>query len=178
MNVSVGKRWEEFIDALVKSGRYASATEVMREGLRLVEEREAKFKSLRETIEASLAEDGETDRRSSARICEPIRNGRPRPVNAQADLSKASADLDDIFDYLAEHFATARAANSSTILAQSRKSPAARRRRTSEDNCCRGCAASFPSYLIFCLTKTRLVIVNVLHCGATRPPRSDGDPLQ
>ena len=30
MNVSVGKRWEEFIDALVKSGRYASATEVMR----------------------------------------------------------------------------------------------------------------------------------------------------
>ncbi len=59
MNVSVGKHWEEFIDALVKSGRYASATEVMREGLRLVEEREAKFKSLRETIEASLAEGGE-----------------------------------------------------------------------------------------------------------------------
>ncbi|MGC1863773.1 MAG: type II toxin-antitoxin system ParD family antitoxin [Methylocystis sp.] len=59
MNVSVGKRWEEFIDALVKSGRYASATEVMREGLRLVEEREAKFNSLRETIEASLAEGGE-----------------------------------------------------------------------------------------------------------------------
>ncbi len=59
MNVSVGKRWEEFIDALVKSGRYASATEVMREGLRLVEEREAKFQSLRETIEASLAEGGE-----------------------------------------------------------------------------------------------------------------------
>jgi antitoxin ParD1/3/4 len=59
MNVSVGKRWEEFIDALVRSGRYASATEVMREGLRLVEEREAKFNSLRETIEASLAEGGE-----------------------------------------------------------------------------------------------------------------------
>ncbi|MFY9628045.1 MAG: type II toxin-antitoxin system ParD family antitoxin [Methylocystis sp.] len=59
MNVSVGKRWEEFIDALVKSGRYASATEVMREGLRLVEEREAKLQSLRETIEASLAEGGE-----------------------------------------------------------------------------------------------------------------------
>jgi antitoxin ParD1/3/4 len=59
MNVSVGKRWEKFIDALVKSGRYASATEVMREGLRLVEEREAKFNSSRETIEASLAEGGE-----------------------------------------------------------------------------------------------------------------------
>jgi antitoxin ParD1/3/4 len=59
MNVSVGKRWEEFIDELVKSGRYASATEVMREGLCLVEEREAKLKSLRETIQASLAEGGE-----------------------------------------------------------------------------------------------------------------------
>jgi antitoxin ParD1/3/4 len=56
MNVSVGKRWEEFIEALVKQGRYASATEVMREGLRLVEERETKLKALRETIEASLAE--------------------------------------------------------------------------------------------------------------------------
>lgn len=59
MNVSVGKHWEEFIEALVKEGRYASATEVMREGLRLVEEREAKLKSLRETIQASLAEGGE-----------------------------------------------------------------------------------------------------------------------
>lgn len=59
MNVSVGKHWEEFIEALVREGRYASATEVMREGLRLVEEREAKLKSLRETIQASLAEGGE-----------------------------------------------------------------------------------------------------------------------
>lgn len=59
MNVSVGQRWEEFIDQLVNSGRYASADEVMREGLRLVEEREAKLKSLRETIQASLAEGGE-----------------------------------------------------------------------------------------------------------------------
>lgn len=59
MNVSVGKHWEEFIEALVREGRYASATEVMREGLRLVEEREAKLKSLRETIQASLAEEGE-----------------------------------------------------------------------------------------------------------------------
>lgn len=59
MNVSVGKHWEEFIETLVREGRYASATEVMREGLRLVEEREAKLKSLRETIQASLAEGGE-----------------------------------------------------------------------------------------------------------------------
>jgi antitoxin ParD1/3/4 len=58
MNVSVGKHWEEFIDSLVKQGRYASATEVMREGLRLVEEREEKLKALRETIRAAIAEGG------------------------------------------------------------------------------------------------------------------------
>ena len=58
MNVSVGSRWEAFLEAAVKSGRYGSASEVVREGLRLVEEREAKFGALRETIAASIAEGG------------------------------------------------------------------------------------------------------------------------
>jgi len=57
MNVSVGSRWEGFIDAIVKEGRYGSASEVVREGLRLVEERETKLKALRETIQAALAEE-------------------------------------------------------------------------------------------------------------------------
>jgi antitoxin ParD1/3/4 len=58
MNVSVGNRWEEFIAAVVKTGRYGSASEVVREGLRLVEERESKLNALRETIQAALAEGG------------------------------------------------------------------------------------------------------------------------
>ena len=57
MNVSVGSRWEEFIDAIVKEGRYGSASEVVREGLRLVEEREAKLAELR----ASIREADEAD---------------------------------------------------------------------------------------------------------------------
>lgn len=56
MNVSIGPRWEEFVDGVVRDGRYGSASEVVREGLRLVEEREAKLKALRQTIEASIAE--------------------------------------------------------------------------------------------------------------------------
>lgn len=58
MNVSIGDRWEAFIDAAVKNGRYASASEVVREGLRLVEEREAKLQSLRDTLNASIAAGG------------------------------------------------------------------------------------------------------------------------
>jgi antitoxin ParD1/3/4 len=58
MNVSIGERWQDFVERAVKSGRYGSASEVVREGLRLVEEREAKLQALRETIHASLAEGG------------------------------------------------------------------------------------------------------------------------
>jgi antitoxin ParD1/3/4 len=57
MNVSIGERWEGYVEALLKTGRYASASEVIREGLRLVEEREIKLAALRETIEAAIAED-------------------------------------------------------------------------------------------------------------------------
>ncbi|MGL9619357.1 type II toxin-antitoxin system ParD family antitoxin [Bradyrhizobium sp. U531] len=52
---SIGKHFEALIDGLVESGRYASASEVMREGLRLVEEREEqrklKLQALREEIQ-------------------------------------------------------------------------------------------------------------------------------
>jgi antitoxin ParD1/3/4 len=58
MNVSIGGRWEEFVTSIVAQGRYGSASEVVSEGLRLVEEREAKLQALRETIEASIARGG------------------------------------------------------------------------------------------------------------------------
>ena len=57
MNVSIGERWEEFVAEAVRSGRYGSVSEVVREGLRLVEERETKLKALRETI--STVENGQ-----------------------------------------------------------------------------------------------------------------------
>ncbi|HYH19909.1 MAG TPA: type II toxin-antitoxin system ParD family antitoxin [Azospirillum sp.] len=58
MNVSVGERWEGFVEQIVKSGRYGSASEVVREGLRLVEEREAKLLALKRTLDAAIAEGG------------------------------------------------------------------------------------------------------------------------
>ena len=50
-NVVLMKRQQELIETLVESGRYQNASEVLREGLRLVEQREAedagKLKALR-----------------------------------------------------------------------------------------------------------------------------------
>ncbi|MBZ9739427.1 MULTISPECIES: type II toxin-antitoxin system ParD family antitoxin [unclassified Mesorhizobium] len=51
---SIGPRYETFVRELVESGRYASASEVVRDSLRLLEEREeqrqAKLAALREDI--------------------------------------------------------------------------------------------------------------------------------
>ena len=40
MNVSLGLQWERFVTEKVESGRYQTASEVLRDGLRLLEQRE------------------------------------------------------------------------------------------------------------------------------------------
>jgi antitoxin ParD1/3/4 len=40
MNVSLGDKWEQFVENKVKSGDYQTASEVLREGLRLLEKEE------------------------------------------------------------------------------------------------------------------------------------------
>jgi antitoxin ParD1/3/4 len=51
-NVVLTKRQEKLIETLVESGRYQNASEVLRDGLRLIEQRQAeegsKLKALRE----------------------------------------------------------------------------------------------------------------------------------
>jgi antitoxin ParD1/3/4 len=55
---TLGDHYETFIKGLVNSGRYATASEVVRDSLRLMEERvamrEAKFAALRADIETGL----------------------------------------------------------------------------------------------------------------------------
>ena len=58
MNVSLGDRWQAFVDDLVKSGRFGSASEVVGEGLRLVEARERKLQELRDKINRSIEAGG------------------------------------------------------------------------------------------------------------------------
>ncbi|MGF6175504.1 type II toxin-antitoxin system ParD family antitoxin [Ensifer sp. 4252] len=59
MNVSLGDRREAFVSNIVKDGRYGSASEVVREGLRLVEEREQKLRALTSLLNKSVADGGE-----------------------------------------------------------------------------------------------------------------------
>ncbi len=59
-NVVLTERQDELIDTLVKTGRYQNASEVMREGLRLIEQREAedaaKLAALREAARIGMAD--------------------------------------------------------------------------------------------------------------------------
>ena len=72
MNVSLGQKWEHFVEDKVKSGDYQTASEVLRDGLRLLEkeellkrisvgsmaELEAKMLKAAESIDGSKGVDG------------------------------------------------------------------------------------------------------------------------
>lgn len=58
MSYAVGEHFDAFIREQVRSGRYNNASEVVREGLRLVEEREAKLKALKEHIDTAIERGG------------------------------------------------------------------------------------------------------------------------
>jgi antitoxin ParD1/3/4 len=55
-SVDLGPKLEAVIDELVARGRYNSKSEVLREGVRLVEEREKRLAALDTAIERSLAD--------------------------------------------------------------------------------------------------------------------------
>ena len=59
-NVVLSEHQHEFVDILVQSGRYQNASEVLREGLRLIERRErleaSKLKALQEAARMGWAD--------------------------------------------------------------------------------------------------------------------------
>ncbi len=74
-NVVLTDRQEQLIDQLVSQGRYQNASEVLREGLRLIESREAEEKARLKSL------------RDAARIgIEDVDAGRVRDFKDTADL--------------------------------------------------------------------------------------------
>ena len=69
----MGDHFENFVDAKVSTGRYKNASEVIRAGLRLLEEEEAKTTSLKKAI------------------VEGFESGRVRNFDPKKHLSKLKA---------------------------------------------------------------------------------------
>ena len=55
MNISLNSHFVKFVEEAVRSGRYKSSSEVIREALRLLEERETRLVMLRQEIEQGRA---------------------------------------------------------------------------------------------------------------------------
>jgi len=56
ISAELGAQLEDFVAKLVESGRYGSKSEVLREGVRLVEEREKRLALLDAALERGLAD--------------------------------------------------------------------------------------------------------------------------
>ncbi len=82
ISVDLSPTLENVVAELVGSGRYGSKSEVLREGVRLVQEREAKLQKLHEELEKGMAD---------------IRAGRTHSA-------------EEVFDELEAYFATKAAA--------------------------------------------------------------------
>ena len=56
INAELGKQLEDYIQQLVEAGRYGSKSEVLREGIRLVQDRETRLAALDASIARGLAD--------------------------------------------------------------------------------------------------------------------------
>jgi len=72
-SISLGQHFTSFIDSQVQGGRYGSASDVIRAGLRLLEEHESKVKALQDALNAGRD------------------SGEPRSFDSDAFLSRMHA---------------------------------------------------------------------------------------
>ncbi len=53
-SIALGEHFQDFVAKQIQQGRFGSTSEVVRAGLRLLEEREAKFEALRKAIQEGI----------------------------------------------------------------------------------------------------------------------------
>jgi antitoxin ParD1/3/4 len=94
-NVVITDHQAELIDTLVSSGRYQNASEVLREGLRLIEDRaseeKAKLKALREAAKIGIA-DLEAGRYSTFKSSGELRQFLRETTDEAISEAKAAAE--------------------------------------------------------------------------------------
>jgi antitoxin ParD1/3/4 len=56
ISAELGENLEKVVTDLVENGRYNSKSEVLREGVRLVQEREARLRELQDSIQLAIAQ--------------------------------------------------------------------------------------------------------------------------
>ena len=78
ISVDLGPQLEAVVNDLIENGRYGSKSEVLREGVRLVQEREAKLAAFYAAIDAGL---------------EDIKAGRTVPMEEAFATVEAELDL-------------------------------------------------------------------------------------
>ena len=77
---SLGEHFSEFIQSQVESGRYETASDVVRAGLRLLEEREAELAELRAALDEGERSGYATPFDFDEFIAEMRKNGKKKPV--------------------------------------------------------------------------------------------------
>lgn len=72
-SISIGQHFDEFIKERISEGRYQNASEVIRAGLRLLEEQETKVAALRAAIAEGL-ESGVSDDFDKTSFLQELKN--------------------------------------------------------------------------------------------------------
>lgn len=89
ISAELGTQLEAFVADLVASGRYNSKSEVLREGIRLVQNREAKLANLDAAIARGIA-DGDAGRTTSLEDVRERLSQKYRKASEERERAKAA----------------------------------------------------------------------------------------